>query len=203
MPRYADAYSRLFSFAFFTRVDAAFFKKYRLHIVSISQSKISQKLKPTLMGWVSLLINRFFRSLAAFSRISVFLLTCAAEKLLVSENRLTSDFQERVGGIGGSRAQSENPLDFRRAAFPPREGRLCRHSRALPNPKDRAGLILLLQTHFRNVLEKGVGKNLFYFTFRKIKKEQPRYFSGIARGDPSGIRTPDTLIKSQVLCQLS
>ena len=40
------------------------------------------------MGWVSLLINRFFRSLAAFSRISVLLLTCAAEKLLVSENRL-------------------------------------------------------------------------------------------------------------------
>ena len=128
VPRYADAYSRLFSFAFFTRVDAAFFKKYRLHIVSISRSKISQKFKPTLMGWVSLLINLFFRLLAAFSRISVFLMTCAAEKLLVSENRLTSGFQERVGGIGGSRVQSENPLDFRRAAFPPREGRLCRHS---------------------------------------------------------------------------
>ncbi len=74
----------------------------------------------------------FFRLLAAFSRISVFLLTCAAEKLLVSENRLTSGFQERVGGIGGSRVQSENPMDFRRTAFPPREGRLCRHSQSLP-----------------------------------------------------------------------
>ena len=41
---------------------------------------------------------------------------------------LTSGFQGRVGGIGGSRVQSENPLDFRRAAFPPREGRLCRPS---------------------------------------------------------------------------
>ena len=42
--------------------------------------------------------------------------------------------------------------------------------------------------------------------FRKvleIKKEQPRRLSGVVRGDPSGIRTPDTLIKSQVLCQLS
>ena len=65
---------------------------------------------------------------AAFSRIFVFLLTCAAEKLLVSENRFISGFQGRVGGIGGSRAQSENPLEFRRAAFPPREWRLCRQS---------------------------------------------------------------------------
>ncbi|MGN1319576.1 MAG: hypothetical protein ACI4U6_00515, partial [Acutalibacteraceae bacterium] len=62
----------------------------------------------------------------------VFLLTCAAEKLLVSENRLISGFQGRVGGIGGSRVQSENPLDFRRAAFPPREWRLCRHSQNYP-----------------------------------------------------------------------
>ena len=86
----------------------------------------------------SLSINLFFRLLAAVSRISVFLLTCAAEKLLVSENRLASGFQGHVGGIGGSRVQSENLLDFRRAAFPPREWRLCRHSQIgiglLPNP---------------------------------------------------------------------
>ena len=88
--------------------------------------KTEQKLR------LRLSINRLFRLLAAVSRISVFLLTCAAEKLLVSENRLTSDFQERVGDIGGSRAQSENPLDFRRAAFPPRECRLCRHSQHRP-----------------------------------------------------------------------
>ena len=87
---------------------------------------------------VSLSKNLYFQWSAAVSRIFVFLLTCAAEKLLVSENRLTSGFQGHVGGIGGSRVQSENPLDFRRAAFPPREGRLCRHSqigiRLLPNP---------------------------------------------------------------------
>ena len=58
----------------------------------------------------------------------VFLPTGAAEKRLVSENRFISGFQGRVGGTYGSRVQSENPLDFRRAAFPPREWRLCRHS---------------------------------------------------------------------------
>ena len=76
----------------------------------------------------SLSKNLYLQWLAAFSRIFVFLATGAAEKLLVSENRLISGFQGCVGGIGGSRAQSENPLDFRRAAFPPREWRLCRHS---------------------------------------------------------------------------
>lgn len=76
----------------------------------------------------SLSKNLYLQWLAAFSRIFVFLATGAAEKLLVSENRLISGFQGRVGGIGGSRVQSENPLDFRRAAFPPREWRLCRHS---------------------------------------------------------------------------
>ena len=60
----------------------------------------------------------------------VFSATGAAKKLLISENRSTSDFQGRVVGIGGSRVQSENPTDFRRVAFPPRECRLYRHSQA-------------------------------------------------------------------------
>ena len=38
----------------------------------------------------------------------VFLATCAAEKLLISENRFNSGFQEYVGGIDGSGVQSEN-----------------------------------------------------------------------------------------------
>ncbi len=58
----------------------------------------------------------------------VFPATGASEKPLVSENRLQGGFQGCVGGIGGSRVQSENPLDFRRAAFPPREWLLCRRS---------------------------------------------------------------------------
>jgi hypothetical protein len=44
----------------------------------------------------------------AVSRIFVFLLTRAAEKLLISENRSISGFQDDVGGIGGSGVQSEN-----------------------------------------------------------------------------------------------
>ena len=40
----------------------------------------------------------------------VFLATCAAEKLLISENRLFSGFQGHVGGIGGSGVQYENFL---------------------------------------------------------------------------------------------
>ena len=47
---------------------------------------------------------------AASSRIFVFLATGAAEKLLISENRLFSGFQGHVGGIGGSGVQYENFL---------------------------------------------------------------------------------------------
>jgi hypothetical protein len=36
-----------------------------------------------------------------------------------------------------------------------------------------------------------------------IKKTSRQRISSAAVGDPSEIRTPDTLIKSQVLCQLS
>ena len=43
-----------------------------------------------------------------FRRHFVFSLTCAAEKLLVSENRLINGFQEHRGGIGGDRVQSGN-----------------------------------------------------------------------------------------------
>ena len=69
-------------------------------------------LNDLVRGRFSLSKNLYFKSFAAFSRIFVFLLTCAAEKLLVSENRFISGFQGRVGGIGGSRAQSENPKNF-------------------------------------------------------------------------------------------
>ena len=43
-------------------------------------------------------------------------------------------------------------------------------------------------------------KNLFF-----LKKETPlkRSVYAVFRGEPSEIRTPDNLIKSQVLCQLS
>ena len=95
--------------------------------------------------------NLYFECSAAVSRIFVFLLTCAAEKLLVSENRLISGFQGRVGGIGGSRAQSENLLDFWRAAFPPRERRLCRHSQTACfglNPKQAVLYIKHLILYF-------------------------------------------------------
>ena len=37
----------------------------------------------------------------------------------------------------------------------------------------------------------------------KIKTPENRVFSGVLFGDSSGIRTPDTLIKSQVLYRLS
>ena len=42
----------------------------------------------------------------------VFLATCAAEKLLISENRFIGGFQGHVGGIGGSGVQSENQNIF-------------------------------------------------------------------------------------------
>ena len=89
---------------------------------------LKYNISPISFIGLSLSKNLKFQWSAAVSRIFVFLLTCAAEKLLISENRLISGFQGRVGGIGGSRAQSENLLDFWRAAFPPRERRLCRHS---------------------------------------------------------------------------
>ena len=40
--------------------------------------------------------------------IFVFPATGAAEKLLISENRLIGGFQGHVGGIGGNGVQSEN-----------------------------------------------------------------------------------------------
>ena len=49
-----------------------------------------------------------FTIFAASSRIFVFLATGAAEKLLISENRIKGGFQGDVGGIGGSGVQSEN-----------------------------------------------------------------------------------------------
>ena len=42
-----------------------------------------------------------------------------------------------------------------------------------------------------------------YSTLLIIKKTSRQRISSAAVGDPSEIRTPDTLIKSQVLCQLS
>ena len=36
-----------------------------------------------------------------------------------------------------------------------------------------------------------------------MKQPENGYFMRFLFGEPSGIRTPDTLIKSQVLCQLS
>ncbi len=39
------------------------------------------------------------------------------------------------------------------------------------------------------------------FSIKSQKKKPDEFSSGF--GDPSEIRTPDTLIKSQVLCQLS
>ena len=51
--------------------------------------------------------NLYSLFFAATSRIFVFLATCAAEKLLISENRFVSGFQGDVGGIGGSGVQSE------------------------------------------------------------------------------------------------
>ena len=47
---------------------------------------------------------------AAVSRIFVFPATCAAEKLLISENRYKGGFQGHVRGIGGSGVQFENFL---------------------------------------------------------------------------------------------
>ena len=64
-------------------------------------------------------------------------------------------------------------------------------------------LRILWQIYLLNLLEKALGTVFFYSAFRGIKKEEPRLKSEALAGDPSGIRTPDTLIKSQVLCQLS
>ena len=49
-------------------------------------------------------------------------------------------------------------------------------------------------------------RHVFLTSFRipdKHKKRKKHVPLPLAFGDPSGIRTPDTLIKSQVLCQLS
>ncbi len=46
-------------------------------------------------------------------------------------------------------------------------------------------------------------KSSLYGNVRKQKKPLNRIDSGLFCGDPPEIRTPDTLIKSQVLCQLS
>ena len=40
-------------------------------------------------------------------------------------------------------------------------------------------------------------------TIRKQKSSKLYSFELVVSGGPSGVRTPDTLIKSQVLCQLS
>ena len=64
-------------------------------------------------------------------------------------------------------------------------------------------LRILWQIYLLNLLEKALDTVFFYSAFRGIKKEEPRLKSEALAGDPSGIRTPDTLIKSQVLCQLS
>ena len=49
------------------------------------------------------------------------------------------------------------------------------------------------------------GEGYFYAigTVCVQKNTENRYLSPVFTGEPSGIRTPDTLIKSQVLCQLS
>ena len=52
--------------------------------------------------------NLYSLFFAATSRIFVFLATCAAEKLLISENRFNSGFGGHVGGIGGSGVKEEN-----------------------------------------------------------------------------------------------
>ena len=59
----------------------------------------------------------------------VFSATCAVKKHQISENSLIrASFQERRGGIGGDRVQSEK-LCFSSERHPrPREWRLCRHS---------------------------------------------------------------------------
>ena len=64
-------------------------------------------------------------------------------------------------------------------------------------------LRILRQIYLLNLLEKVLDTVFFYSAFIGIKKEEPRFKSEVLAGDPSGIRTPDTLIKSQVLCQLS
>ena len=57
-----------------------------------------------------ILSKNYIDFFAASSRIFVFLATGAAEKLLISENRLQSGFKGNVGGIGGSGVQYENFL---------------------------------------------------------------------------------------------
>lgn len=59
-----------------------------------------------------------FSMMCGFQPHFCFLLTGAAEKLLVSENRLSSGFQGCEGGIGGSRAQSEISLEFSASGIP-------------------------------------------------------------------------------------
>ena len=58
---------------------------------------------------LSLSINLKVYSFVGYAAFSVFPLTCAAEKHLVSEKpQNIAVFQGHWGGIGGDRAQSEN-----------------------------------------------------------------------------------------------
>ena len=60
-------------------------------------------------GHYSLSINLKVYSFVGYTAFSVFPLTCAAEKHLVSEKpQNIAVFQGHWGGIGGDRAQSEN-----------------------------------------------------------------------------------------------
>ena len=56
--------------------------------------------------------------------------------------------------------------------------------------------------HFKSV-RKSVRKKQNRQNQLSGKNERTPLTSGVPSGDPSEIRTPDTLIKSQVLCQLS
>ena len=38
---------------------------------------------------------------------------------------------------------------------------------------------------------------------KQKKRRKTQSFNGVNSGDPAGIRTPDTLLKRQVLCRLS
>ena len=81
--------------------------------------------------------------------------------------------------------------------------KMCRNGSFIRILSEKKLLRMLWQIYLLNLLEKVLDTVFFYSAFRGIKKEEPRFKSEALAGDPSGIRTPDTLIKSQVLCQLS
>ena len=63
-------------------------------------------------------------------------------------------------------------------------------------------IVLLPSTRRQATLRRSIAFDWFEIPSRICKTSDT--LMGIGRfGDPSGIRTPDTLIKSQVLCRLS